>query len=143
VKLRALIKECTAGVFTEAAMHTPLHITSKAVEYVADCKADSIISAGGGSTIGLRKAISIWTGLPYICIPTTYAGSEMTPILGETVDGRKTTRRDPQILPDTVLYDVQLTRTLPPSLSASSGVNAIAHAGMLYFSTLRTFLTVP
>ena len=86
------------------------------------------MSIGGGSTTGLGKAISIRTGLPHISIPTTYAGSEMTPILGETQDGKKTTRSDPKILPGTVLYDVDLTMTLPKVLSATSGVNAIAHA---------------
>lgn len=120
----------TAGIFTEATMHTPTHVTEKALSYVKSIDADSVISVGGGSTIGLGKAISIRTGLPHICIPTTYAGSEMTPILGETADGQKKTRSDPKILPGTVIYDVDLTMTLPTGMSATSGVNAIAHAGM-------------
>lgn len=119
-----------AGIFTEATMHTPTHITDKALEYAKSVNADSVISIGGGSTIGLGKAISIRTGLPHICIPTTYAGSEMTPILGETQDGLKKTRSDPKILPGTVIYDVDYTKTLPTGMSAYSGVNAIAHAGM-------------
>lgn len=118
-----------AGVFTEATMHTPTHITDKAVEYAKAQQADSVISIGGGSTIGLGKAISFQTGMPHICIPTTYAGSEMTPILGETAEGLKKTRSDPKILPGTVIYDVDLTMTLPTGMSATSGVNAIAHAG--------------
>lgn len=69
-----------AGIFSEAAMHTPLNVTNKAVEYAKSANADSVVSIGGGSTTGLGKAISIRTGLPHICIPTTYAGSEMTPI---------------------------------------------------------------
>lgn len=109
-------------------MHTPTHITDKALAYAQETNADSVVSIGGGSTIGLGKAISIRTGLPHICIPTTYAGSEMTPILGETAEGRKTTRSDPKILPGTVIYDVDLTMTLPTGLTATSGVNAIAHA---------------
>jgi len=117
-----------AGIFAEATMHTPTHITEKCLEYVKASQADSIISIGGGSTIGLGKAISIRTGLPHICVPTTYAGSEMTPILGETTDGEKKTRSDPKILPGTVIYDLDLTMTLPTSMSATSGVNAIAHA---------------
>lgn len=117
-----------AGQFTKAKMHTPIQITEEALNYARSSRADSVISIGGGSTIGLGKAISIRTGLPHICIPTTYAGSEMTPILGETTDRRKTTRSDPKILPGTVLYDVDLTLTLPAALSATSGVNAIAHA---------------
>ncbi|PSS15269.1 hypothetical protein M430DRAFT_104788 [Amorphotheca resinae ATCC 22711] len=126
--LKTLLDGKVAGIFTEATMHTPSHITEKALEYAKSVKADAVISIGGGSTIGLGKAISIRTGLPHICIPTTYAGSEMTPILGETQDGKKTTRSDPKILPGTVIYDVDLTMTLPASMSATSGVNAIAHA---------------
>lgn len=128
-QLKNILNGKVAGVFSEASMHTPLAITEKALAYAESTNADSIISIGGGSTIGLGKAISIRTGLPHICIPTTYAGSEMTPILGETQDGEKTTRSDPKILPTTVIYDVDLTITLPASISAASGVNAIAHAG--------------
>ena len=116
------------GLFTEATMHTPVAVTERAVAEVKSAGADCLISLGGGSTIGLGKAISIRTGLYHLCIPTTYAGSEVTPILGETDLGKKTTRRDAKILPGTVIYDVDLTMTLPPGLSATSGVNAIAHA---------------
>ena len=129
--VKSILHGKVAGIFTEATMHTPAQITDKALEYVKSQKADSVISIGGGSTIGLGKAISIRTDLPHICIPTTYAGSEMTPILGETADGQKKTRSDPKILPGTVIYDVDLTMTLPVALSATSGVNAIAHAGMI------------
>lgn len=127
-ELKSILQDKVAGVFTEATMHTPIDITDKALDFTKLTKADSFISIGGGSTIGLGKALSIRSGLPHICIPTTYAGSEMTPILGETADGRKTTRSDPKILPTTVIYDVQLTMTLPVKLTATSGVNAIAHA---------------
>ena len=78
--------------------------------------------------MGLSKALSARTGLPQIAVPTTYAGSEMTPILGETRGGIKTTRRSRDLVPDTVIYDVDLTMGLPADLSASSGMNAIAHA---------------
>ncbi|KAK4555150.1 hypothetical protein LTR86_007916 [Recurvomyces mirabilis] len=118
----------SVGLFSEATMHTPTHITNQALDYTQSVSADCVISFGGGSTIGLGKAISIRTGLEHICIPTTYAGSEMTPILGETEEGKKTTRSDKKILPGTVIYDVDFTMTLPAALSATSGVNAIAHA---------------
>lgn len=117
-----------AGIYSNATMHTPSNITDEALAFLHSKSADVVVSIGGGSTTGLGKAISVRTGLPHICIPTTYAGSEMTPILGETQDGRKTTRSDPKILPGVVIYDVDLTMTLPSSLSATSGVNAIAHA---------------
>jgi len=126
-----------AGIFSEATMHTPSHITEKALSYTSDVAADSVVSLGGGSTIGLGKAISIRTGLPHICIPTTYAGSEMTPILGETENGLKKTRSDPKILPGVVVYDVDLTMTLPAGMSATSGVNAIAHSGKLLTKRTR------
>lgn len=136
-QLKEILKEKTAGVFTGAKMHTPIHVTEEALEYAKSINADSIISIGGGSTIGLGKAISFRTGLPHIAIPTTYAGSEMTPILGETRDGKKTTRKDPEILPGTVIYDVDLTLTLPEGISATSGINAIAHASNNYLSSDR------
>jgi alcohol dehydrogenase class IV len=128
-QIKGMLNETLAGVFAEATMHTPVSVTEKALVYAKSVNADSVISVGGGSTIGLGKAISIRTGLPHIAIPTTYAGSEMTPILGETQEGTKTTRSDPKILPGTVIYDVDLTMTLPATMSATSGVNAIAHSG--------------
>ncbi|KZP00364.1 maleylacetate reductase [Calocera viscosa TUFC12733] len=116
------------GVFPKATMHTPGNITDEALEFLKSSGADSLVSIGGGSTTGLGKALAVRTGLPHLSIPTTYAGSEMTPILGETVGGEKKTRSDPAILPTSVVYDVDLTMTLPPGLSATSGVNAIAHS---------------
>jgi len=123
-------KITVAGIFYEATMHTPTDVTDRALTMAKSTNADCVVSFGGGSTIGLGKAISVRTGLPHICIPTTYAGSEMTPILGETADGVKITRTDPKILPGTVIYDVDLTMSLSSSMSATSGVNAIAHGGL-------------
>ncbi|KAG9606040.1 maleylacetate reductase, partial [Aureobasidium melanogenum] len=117
-----------AGTFDGAVMHTPVAVTETALSHIENLAADCIISYGGGSTIGLGKALSIRTRLPHIAIPSTYAGSEMTPILGETKDGLKTTRSDPAILPTTVIYDVRTTLTLPVGVSMTSGINAIAHA---------------
>ncbi|MGR8964269.1 maleylacetate reductase (plasmid) [Rhizobium leguminosarum] len=116
------------GVLAKAVMHTPTSVTQDAVADLLAYNADGIVSIGGGSTIGLGKALSVRTGLSHLAVPTTYAGSEMTPILGETKDGLKTTRRDPAILPATTIYDVDLTMGLPPTLTATSGMNAIAHA---------------
>jgi maleylacetate reductase len=87
-----------------------------------------VVSLGGGSTTGLGKALALRTGVNQLCIPTTYAGSEMTPILGETKNGLKTTVGNKAVLPETVIYDVDLTLTLPVGLAATSGINAIAHA---------------
>jgi maleylacetate reductase len=116
-----------AGVYAGALMHTPVDTTETALRVMRDLRADGIVGIGGGSTTGLTKAIALRTGLPQLAIPTTYAGSEMTPILGETENGIKRTQTTRQVLPKTVIYDVQLTLSLPVSLSASSGLNAIAH----------------
>lgn len=118
----------SAGHFAGAMMHTPIDVTERAMKIVSESHIDGVVSIGGGSTIGLGKAIALRTDLPQIVIPTTYAGSEMTAILGETKDGAKTTQSDRRILPEVVIYDVDLTMTLPALLSGTSGINAIAHA---------------
>jgi maleylacetate reductase len=116
------------GQFNGAVMHTPVMVTETALQELGRLEADCIVAVGGGSTIGLAKALALRTDLPQVVVPTTYAGSEMTDILGETSDGAKTTQRSPRILPETVIYDVELTLGLPPLVSATSGMNAIAHA---------------
>ncbi|RLV50954.1 maleylacetate reductase [Nocardioides mangrovicus] len=125
-----------AATFTGAAMHTPVAVTEEALAAAGD--ADSLVSVGGGSTTGLGKAVSVRTGLPHLVVPTTYAGSESTPVLGETASGEKTTRSAPEILPDAVLYDVELTTTLPWPMTLTSGVNAMAHAVEALYSPDRT-----
>jgi maleylacetate reductase len=117
-----------AGVFAGAVMHTPVEVTEAAVAAYAAAGADCVVALGGGSTIGLGKAIALRTGADQVAVPTTYAGSEMTDILGETAGGRKATRRDPAVRPETVIYDVALTLGLPSALTAASGLNALAHA---------------
>jgi alcohol dehydrogenase class IV len=127
-EVAALLGDLSAGVHAGAVMHTPAEVTEAALQVVRDVRADAVASVGGGSTIGLGKAIALRTDLPQIAVPTTYAGSEMTPILGETTDGVKTTQRTPKVLPEVVIYDVDLTLGLPPAIAATSGMNAMAHA---------------
>jgi alcohol dehydrogenase class IV len=122
------IGQSAAGVFSGAVMHTPVEVTEAALKIVKELKIDGLVAVGGGSTTGLAKAIALRTDLQQIVAPTTYAGSEMTPILGETKHGVKVTQSSPKILPEVVIYDVDLTLTLPVALSVTSGVNAIAHA---------------
>ncbi|MGY3233513.1 maleylacetate reductase [Bradyrhizobium sp. USDA 4472] len=126
--LGAALGPLYAGLFPGATMHTPVEITERAIAAMKDCGADCVVALGGGSTTGLGKALALRTGVNQLCIPTTYAGSEMTPILGQTENGLKTTVRDNAVLPETVIYDVDLTMTLPVGLTATSGINAIAHA---------------
>jgi alcohol dehydrogenase class IV len=126
--IAASLGKRSAGIFAGAVMHTPVAVTERALRVVRERGADALVAVGGGSTTGLGKAIALRTGLPQIVLPTTYAGSEMTPILGETREGAKTTLKDPKILPEVVIYDVDLTLGLPAGVSAASGMNAIAHA---------------
>lgn len=116
-----------AGIFDEAAMHTPLELAEKARRRAAELGADCCVAVGGGSTIGFGKAIALTSGLPVIAVPTTYSGSEMTNIWGLSEGGTKKTGRDPRVAPKTVIYDPQVTIGLPPATSAVSGMNAIAH----------------
>ncbi len=127
-EIAALAPDRIAGIHTGACMHTPVEVTEAALKVALELNADVTIAIGGGSTTGLGKAIALRTDLPQICLPTTYAGSEMTPILGETAGGVKTTQRTLKVLPEVVIYDVDLTVSLPAALSATSGLNAIAHA---------------
>ena len=117
----------SAGVFDGAAMHVPVAIAEAARERATRVGADCCVAVGGGSTTGLAKAIALTSRLPIVAIPTTYAGSEMTPIWGLTEGGVKKTGRDPRVLPRIVLYDPRLTLSLPVPLSVTSGINAIAH----------------
>ena len=117
-----------AGLFDGAVMHVPLETAQEARLLAARLGADCAVAIGGGSTIGLGKALALDSGLPVIAVPTTYAGSEMTPIYGITEGGRKKTGKDPRVLPRTVVYDPELSVGLPPDISITSGINAMAHA---------------
>jgi maleylacetate reductase len=124
----SILDKRSVGTFTEARMHTPVEVTEKAIVILDENQVDGIVAIGGGSTIGLSKALALRTDLPQIVVPTTYAGSEMTDVLGETSEGVKTTKRSPRIRSEVVIYDVNLTLSLPARVSACSGLNAIAHA---------------
>lgn len=123
-----ILGERYAGAFAGAAMHTPVDVTEDAMRTAAELRIDGVLAIGGGSTIGLAKAMALRTDLAQIAVPTTYSGSEMTPIIGETKDGLKTTQRSARVLPKVVIYDVDLTLDLPPEVSGVSGMNAMAHA---------------
>ena len=126
-QVAAALGSRAAGVYDKAAMHVPLEIAEDARRVARELQADVGITVGGGSTTGLGKAIALTSSLPIVAVPTTYAGSEMTPIYGLTEGGMKKTGRDVRVLPRTVIYDPALTFSLPAALSAASGMNAIAH----------------
>lgn len=111
----------------EVAMHVPVPVAERARAVAEEHRADVLVSVGGGSTTGLAKAVALTTGLPIVAVPTTYAGSEATPVWGLTEEGKKTTGTDLRVLPRVVVYDADLTLSLPIELSIASGINAMAH----------------
>lgn len=127
-QVAALLGDRAAAIFDKAVMHVPIETARTAREVARELGADCAVAIGGGSTTGLGKAIAMDSGLPILAIPTTYAGSEMTPVYGLTENGLKRTGKDPRVLPRTVIYDPSLTVSLPLEMSITSGMNAIAHA---------------
>ena len=127
-RVAALLGERAAGIFPKAMMHVPIESAREARDEARRLGADCAVAIGGGSTTGLGKAIALDSGLPIIAVPTTYAGSEMTPIYGITEGGVKKTGRDARVLPRTVIYDPDLSLTLPLAMTVNSAFNAIAHA---------------
>ncbi|NUO91934.1 MAG: maleylacetate reductase [Dermatophilaceae bacterium] len=127
-----------AARFDGATVHTPVEVTERALAVVADHGVDAVVALGGGSAVGLGKALSARTGIPQVAVPTTYAGSEVTPVLGETEAGVKTTRRDPALAPGTVVYDPELTSSMPRGLTLTSALNALAHAVEALWAPDRT-----
>ena len=116
------------GVFTAVREHVPLPTAEAARAAAKEADADVLVAIGGGSTIGAAKAVALTARLPIVAVPTTYAGSEVTPVWGLTENGRKTTGTDPAVLPRVVVYDPELLATLPPDLATASAFNALAHA---------------
>jgi len=112
----------------EVVQHVPIEVAERAIEAAGAAGVGVLVSIGGGSATGLAKAVARQTGMPILAVPTTYAGSEMTLIWGQSDQGKKTTGRDPRVLPRIVVYDPALTVSMPPELTAASGMNALAHA---------------
>ncbi|MDY0747776.1 maleylacetate reductase [Paucibacter sp. R3-3] len=123
-----ILGDRAVGIFDGAVMHVPIEVAREAREVARRLKADCAIAIGGGSTVGLGKAIALDSDLPILAIPTTYAGSEMTAIYGITEGGLKRTGTDLRVLPRTVIYDPMLTLSLPVDMSVTSAINALAHA---------------
>lgn len=123
-----LLGERLAGHFDRVRMHVPAGVADAATEAANACDADVLLSFGGGSSTGTAKIVALRSGLPILAVPTTYAGSEVTPVWGLTTDARKETGRAPVVLPRTVLYDTALTATLPAAMAVASGFNAMAHS---------------
>jgi alcohol dehydrogenase class IV len=124
----ATLDERVVARIDEVRLHVPEEDARAASEQAMAAHVDCMVAVGGGSAIGLAKGVAVQTGISIVAIPTTYSGSEMTPIYGMSSEGRKGTGRDEKALPRTVIYDPALTTDLPARATASTGMNAIAHA---------------
>jgi maleylacetate reductase len=141
-RVRDLLGQCSAGLHAEAVVHVPRAVAEAGTAAARDSKADGLVAVGGGAAIGLAKAIALQLPLPILAVPTTYSGSEATPLFGTTDGDRKITGSDPRVVPRTILYDPHLTLGLPPAVSAASGMNAMAHAVEALWIASRTPVNV-
>lgn len=126
-RLTASLGKRVAGIYDKAVLHVPIEVAEDARRAAKALGADCCVAVGGGSTVGLGKAIALTSGLPVLAVPTTYSGSEMTSAQGFVEGGVKTVKLDAKMQPRTVIYDPELTLGLPPATSAASGMNAMAH----------------
>ena len=111
----------------EVRQHVPAEEAERARLAARAAGADLLLALGGGSAVGLAKAVALTDGIPVVAVPTTYAGSESTDVWGLTQGGTKTTGTDPAVLPVAVVYDPALTDRMPADLAVASGLNALAH----------------
>jgi maleylacetate reductase len=137
-----LLAARAAGLHAQAVVHVPKTVAEAGVAAACAAKADGLIAVGGGAAIGLAKAVALQTGSPILAVPTTYSGSEATPIFGTTDGERKVTGRDAKVLPRAIIYDPDLTLGLPAAVSAASGMNAIAHCVEAFWAEGRTPVTL-
>ena len=133
-ELAAPLGDRVVGVFTNVRPHVPVEVATAARELARRIGADCLLSIGGGSTIGTAKAIALELPLPIVAVPTTYAGSEMTPIWGLTEAQRKKTGTSVDVLPKVVVYDPELTVSLPPFITGPSAMNAMAHCVEAFYA---------
>ena len=121
--------------------HVPVEDAEAARALARELEVDGLVALGGGSATGLAKAIALTEALPIAAVPTTYAGSEMTAIWGMSENDRKTTGRSAQVAPRIVIYDPELTYSLPAGATAASGMNAVAHCVEALWTAAATPLT--
>lgn len=138
---RSALGDRIAATFTDVRPHVPVAVAEAARTAARDCAADLVICVGGGSTTGTAKAVALELDVPIVAVPTTYAGSEVTPVWGLTESGRKTTGVDRRVLPRHVVYDPRLTLGLPLGISIASGLNAIAHCVEAFWAPGRNPIT--
>ena len=132
--LASPLGERLAGLFTRVRPHVPVEVAERARDAAREVGADCLLSVGGGSTTGTAKAVALEMDLPIVAVPTTYAGSEMTPVYGLTSGQRKRTGKSLKVLPKVVIYDPELTFSLPDFITGPSAMNAMAHCVEAFYA---------
>lgn len=125
--LEGHLAERLCGRLPLATEHVPRATVNAALEEVDRLRADAVLAVGGGSAIGLGKALAAERDVRLLAVPTTYSGSEMTSLYGVTDGTEKRTARDERVRPALVLYDPLLTLSVPKDVSITSLCNAMAH----------------
>lgn len=124
----APLGELSPVEFFEAEPHCPVEVVERCRDRYRAGGCDSVVAVGGGSTLGLGKILAAEESATFVAVPTTYSGSEMTPLYGRKIGAEKRVRRDSACRPRLVVYDSELTYSLPARVAATSGMNSLAHA---------------
>lgn len=122
-----------AKVFDGVRRHAPVDSVAAAVARARDARADAVVGLGGGSAIDTAKAVSVETSVPFVALPTTYAGAEWSPFYGMRDEERRTKSGGSGAQLAGVVYDPELTLTLPRAETAGTALNALAHCAEAYY----------
>ena len=147
-------------VYEKAEPEPRIEVAEDLAQYTKAGKFDSVVGIGGGSAMDLAKIASVSAtnpgqvrdylgvdllhrrGAPLICMPTTSGtGSEVTMFSVLTVGDKKMDVVSPHILPDVALVDPVMTVTMPPELTAGTGMDALSQAVETVTSLAATPLT--
>ncbi|MFI2560339.1 maleylacetate reductase [Nocardia farcinica] len=128
-------------VVADPRMHVPVEQAEAVRARATEARVDGLVAVGGGSAVGLAKAVALTHRVPIVAVPTSFSGSEMTRVWGTTAGGVKRTGRDPVVAPRVVLYDPELLAGFPTPLAVPSAFNALAHAVEARYAPDRTPVT--
>lgn len=148
-RVRSALGDKCVGVYDDVPSDSGVDTVEKGTELARKNGADCLVSVGGGSVIDTAKGMAILLTeggklrdhqgvqnlsgklIPHIVIPTTAGtGSEVTnaAVIKDHEGHRKLLFWDNHLMPDVAILDPEVTRTLPPFLTAATGMDALSHA---------------